>query len=95
MLCWIFSFCNVPGLVVSLFLYGAAHALELVCALNHFDPSYAYRCHHVLPQHVTGYHVHRLLRCVHHELGEVVGPLHPFLQVMALLVGHAIIPTIG
>ena len=91
----IFAFCDVGGLLVFFFASGSAHALDFVCALNHFDLSYTYHHHLVLPHPSTGYPVRRLLHFLHHELVGLVGLLHPILQGVALLVGHTIILAIG
>ena len=91
----LFSSYDVVALLVSWFVHGSTHALGLVCSLNHFDLSYAYRRHHVLPHPATSYPIRRLLHFLHHELGEVVGPLHPILQAATLLLGRTILSAIG
>ena len=65
------------------------HALDLVGALMHDGQSHQYDHlpHCVLEtNHLGCHHLHAL----HHELGEVVVPLHSALQEMTLLLGRTI-----
>ena len=87
--CQLFASFEIIGPVLVVRVFVSVHALDLVGGLMHDAMSYPYHHFpHCVPttDHIGFHHLHSL----HHELGEVVVPLHSTLQAVALLVGCAI-----